>query len=301
MVIRDRFIVVNVDGYSREEKAEIVSDYIIPKIEKGYAASSVSVSIEDSARTYLLEAYCTSFGVRDAEKAMQRIVSSKLLEQVGKENSTIVNISKDDVRRCLGEEPIPRGNFPEDGNQPGISKALAVSNGNMGSTFAIETVLVDGNEVLEMTGLPKESATDSVKIAVTCIKKMFPELLKGKHIHVHFGEGSVPKDGPSAGVALFMSIFSAAIEKPLRIKDDYDVAYTGEISLTGGVFAVGGVYEKLQAACDSGCCVVFVPAQNYEHLDKDKLGQYECEVVPVTHIAQVIKKVYPEYKANNAE
>lgn len=300
-VIRDRFIVVNVDGYSREEKAEIVSDYIIPKIEKGYAASSVSVSIEDSARTYLLEAYCTSFGVRDAEKAMQRIVSSKLLEQVGKENSTIVNINKDDVRRCLGEEPIPRGNFPEDGNQPGISKALAVSNGNMGSTFAIETVLVDGDEMLEMTGLPKESATDSVKIAVTCIKKMFPELLKGKHIHVHFGEGSVPKDGPSAGVALFMSIFSAAIEKPLKIKDDYDVAYTGEISLTGGVFAVGGVYEKLQAACDSGCRVVFVPAQNYEHLDKDKLGQYSCEVVPVTHIAQVIKKVYPEYKANIVE
>ena len=172
-VIRDRFIVANVDGYSREEKAEIVSDYIIPKIENGYAASSVSVSIEDSARTYLLEAYCTSFGVRDAEKAMQRIVSSKLLEQVGKENSTIVNINKDDVRRCLGEEPIPRGNFPEDGNQPGISKALAVSNGNMGSTFAIETVLVGGDETLEMTGLPKESATDSVKIAVTCIKKMF--------------------------------------------------------------------------------------------------------------------------------
>ena len=84
-----------------------------------------------------------------------------------------------------------------------------------------------------MTGLPKESATDSVKIAVTCIKKMFPELLKDKHIHVHFGEGSVPKDGPSAGVALFMSIFSAAIEKSLKFKDDYDVAYTGEISLTG--------------------------------------------------------------------
>lgn len=296
-VIRDRFIVVNVDGYSREEKAEIVSDYIIPKIERGYAASSVSVSIEDSARTYLLEAYCTSFGVRDAEKAMQRIVSSKLLEQVGKENSTIVNISKDDVRRCLGEEPIPRGNFPEDGNQPGISKALAVSNGNMGSTFAIETVLVDGDETLEMTGLPKESATDSVKIAVTCIKKMFPELLKGKHIHVHFGEGSVPKDGPSAGVALFMSIFSAAIEKTLKIKDDYDVAYTGEISLTGGVFAVGGVYEKLQAACDSGCHIVFIPSQNYEHLDKDKLGQYSCEVVPVTHITQVIERVFPEYVA----
>lgn len=293
-VLRDRFLVVNVDGYSREDKAEIVSDYIIPKIEKGYAASSVSVSIEDNARAYLLETYCPSFGVRDAEKAMQRIVSSKLLEQAGKENATVVNISRDDVRRCLGEEPIPRGNFPEDGNQPGISKALAVSNGNMGSTFAIETVLFDGDEALEMTGLPKESATDSVKIAVTCMKKMFPELLKGKHIHVHFGEGSVPKDGPSAGVALFMSIFSAAIGKPLKIREDYDVAFTGEISLTGGVFAVGGVYEKLQAACDSGCSIVFVPAQNYEHLDQDKLGKYSCEVVPVTHITQVIGRVFPE-------
>lgn len=298
-VVRDRFIVVNVDGYSREEKAEIVSDYIIPKIEKGYAASSVSVSMEESARTYLLEAYCTSFGVRDAEKAVQRIVSSKLLEQVGKENSTVVNISKDDVRRCLGEEPIPRGNFPVDGNQPGISKALAVSNGNMGSTFAIETVLVDGDETLEMTGLPKESATDSVKIAVTCIKKIYPELLKGKHIHVHFGEGSVPKDGPSAGVALFMSIFSAATERPLKIKTDYDVAYTGEISLTGGVFAVGGVYEKLQAACDSGCRVVFIPEQNYEHLNKEKLGRFSCEVVPVTQITQVIERVFPKHVENS--
>lgn len=296
-VIRDRFIVVYVDGYSRAEKAEIVSDYIIPKIESGYAASSVSISIEENARTYLLEAYCTSFGVRDAEKAVQRIVSSKLLEQVGKDKPTIVNICKDDVRRFLGEQPIPRGNFPENGDQPGISKALAVSNTNMGSTFAIETVLVDGEETLEMTGLPKESATDSVKIAVTCIKKMFPKLLKGKHIHVHFGEGSVPKDGPSAGVALFMSIFSAALEKPLKIKEDYDIAFTGEISLTGGVFAVGGVYEKLQAACDSGCSIVFIPAQNYDHLDKDKLKQYSCEIVPVTHITQVIERVFPNCKA----
>lgn len=293
-VIRDRFVVVYVDGYSRIEKAKIVSDYIIPRIERGYAASSVSVSIEDNARTYLLDTYCTSFGVRDAEKAMQRIVSSKLLEQVGKENSTIVNISKDDVRRCMGEEPIPCGNFPENGDLPGISKALAVSNANMGSTFAIETVLVDGEENLEITGLPKESATDSVKIAVTCIKKMFPNLLKEKRIHVHFGEGSVPKDGPSAGVALYMSIFSAAIEKPLKIKSDYDIAYTGEISLTGGVFAVGGVYEKLQAACDSGCRIVFVPSQNYDHLDKDKISQYSCEVVPVTHITQVVKRVFPD-------
>ena len=213
---------------------------------------------------------------------------------MGATDAVNVRINKDDVCKYLGEVPIPRGNFPEDGTIPGISKALAVSNGNIGSSFAIETVLIDGDESLEMTGLPKETATDSVKIAVTCIKKMYPDLLKGKHIHVHFGEGSVPKDGPSAGVALLMSILSAAINKPIMNEKPYDIAYTGEISLTGGVFAIGGTMEKIQAAYDSGCSKVFIPMQNYEHLDKEKLKEFDCEVVPVTRVSQVIKSVFPD-------
>ncbi len=296
-VLRDRFITVKVEGYSRREKEEIVTRYIIPKIERSYPFQCVSVSIDDNALKYLLEVYCPSFGVRDARDAMQKIVSSKLLDQAGRENSTIVNISKADVRRYLGNEPIPRGNFLADGNRFGVAKALGVSNGIMGNAFAIETVLCDENETLEMTGLPQESAIDSVKVAVTCIRKMFPDLLRGKHIHVHFGEGSVPKDGPSAGVALFMSILSAAIERPLEVKRPYDIAFTGEISLTGGVFAVGGLYEKIQAACDTGCCIVFIPAQNYEQMDKEKLAQFSCEIVPVTHITQVLNRVFPGMNA----
>ena len=292
-VIQDRFITVNVDGYSRKEKAEIISDYIIPRIEKGFAASKVSVFIKENARKYLLDNYCPSFGVRDAEKALQKLVSSKLLDQTGEIDSTRVIISKEDINNYLGKKPIPRGNFP-DKIQPGISKALAVSNGNQGNTFAIETVLLDGEETLEMTGLPKETVTDSVKIAVTCVKKLYPELLHKKQIHVHFGEGSVPKEGSSAGVALFMSIFSAAIGKPLMIRKPYDVAYTGELSLTGGVFAVGGIYEKIQAASDSGCIKVFIPKQNYERLDLDKIKQFSCEVIPISQISQVIEDIYPK-------
>lgn len=295
-VVRDRFIVIDVDGYSRNEKSQIVSDYIIPKLEKCYAASGVSISIDGEAEEYLLKTYATSFGVRDAEKAMQRICSSKLVDQVGCDDAMNVVINKDDVCKYLGEVPIPRGNFPVDGTIPGISKALAVSNGNMGSSFAIETVLIDGDESLEMTGLPKETATDSVKIAVTCLKKMYPDILKGKRIHVHFGEGSIPKDGPSAGVALLMSILSAAINKPIMNEKPYDIAYTGEISLTGGVFAIGGTIEKIQAAYDSGCSKVFIPMQNYERLDLDKIKEFDCEVIPVTHVSQVIKNVFPELK-----
>lgn len=292
-VIRDRFIVVDVDGYSRSEKSQILNDYIIPRLERGYAASGVSISIDEEAEKYLLTTYANSFGVRDAEKAMQRICAKKLVDQAGTESAMQVFINKEDVNNYLGVEPIPRGNFPDSGCVPGVSKALAVSNGSTGSTFAIETVLIDGNESLEMTGLPKESATDSVKIAVTCIKKMFPELLKNKQIHVHFGEGSVPKDGPSAGVALYMSILSAALDKPIMDKVPYDIAYTGEIGLTGGVFAIGGTYEKLQAASDSGCSKVFIPKQNYDRLDMEKLSDLNCKVIPVSHISEVVNEVFP--------
>ena len=287
-VLRDRFIVVNVDGYTRQEKTQIVSDYVIPKLEKSYAASGVSISIEPDAESYLLETYCPSFGVRDAEKAVQRIVGGKLVAQAGEEDALKIRINRDDVREFMGNEPIPRGNFPASGAVPGVAKALAVCNGNVGNTFAIETVLIDGEESLETTGLPKESTTDSVKIAVACIKRMYPDKLKGKQIHVHFGEGSVPKDGPSAGIAIFMSILSAALNRPIIDKKPNDIAFTGELSLTGGVFAVGGVMEKIQAACDSGCSKVFIPEQNYEMLDKDKLNQFECEVIPVADVRAVV-------------
>lgn len=294
-VLRDRFIVIKVDGYTHGEKSQILSDYIIPKIEKGYAASGVTISMDADAREYLLKTYANSFGVRDVEKAMQRICAGKLVDQAGVGNSMQVLISRADVSKYLGAEPIPRGNFPENQSLPGVSKALAVNNGNTGSAFAIETVLLDGAEMLEVTGLPRESAADSVKIAVTCVKKMYPALLNDKQIHVHFGEGSVPKDGPSAGIALFMSLFSAAVDKPLMDKKPYDIAYTGELSLTGGVFAVGGIFEKIQATCDSGCCKVFIPMQNYERLDKEKLKEFACEVIPVSHISQVVKRIYPEF------
>lgn len=243
---------------------------------------------------YLLKTYASTFGVRDAEMAIQRICSGKLVDQTGEENWMKIAISIDDVRKYLGEEPIPRGNFPSEAVS-GVSKALAVSD-NKGSTFAIETRLLEGEETLEITGLPKEMAVDSVRVAVTCIKEMYPNILDRKHIHVHFGEGSVQKDGPSAGVALFMSILSAALNKPIINENPYDISYTGELSLSGGIFAVGSIFQKIQAACDSGCSKVYIPEQNYERLDKDKIGKYNCEVVPVANISEIVEDIYPELK-----
>ncbi len=299
-VLRDRFIVIHMEGYTRAEKTHIVSDYILPRLEESYAHAGVKISMEAEAEQYLLETYCAGYGVRDAEKAMQRIVGEMLVKQAESKNPFKIRITKADVREVMGEEPLERGNFPEE-VIPGISRALAVTEGMGGSSFAIETLLFDGDEKLELTGLPKDSAAESVKIALSGIRKAYPELLEGKSIHVHFGEGAVPKDGPSAGVAIYMSILSAAIEKPICCRDHYDVAYTGEISLSGGIFPVGGVMEKVQAASDAGCRLIFLPKANFDRLDQEKLKQYSCEIVPVTRISQVVERIFPELKSGSME
>ena len=291
-VIRNRFNAIEVEGYTREEKTHILDEYIIPRIEESISGTDISITMTDEAKEYLLKTYCPSFGVRDLDKAMQKITSCKLMELPNDNYAKWVRICKDDIDQYMDEKPIPRGNLPISEEKSGISRALAVSAGIYSNSFAIETVLIDGAGAIEITGLPRESAIDSVKIAVTCIKKRYPSLLKGKNIHVHFGEGSVPKDGPSAGVAIYMSIYSAAIDKPVKYKKPYDIAFTGEISLTGGIFAVGGVYEKLQAACDAGCSKVFVPLQNYERLEKSRLSEFRTKIIPVSDIDQVVKEVY---------
>lgn len=291
-VIRNRFNAIEVEGYTREEKTHILDEYIIPRIEESISGTDVSITMTDEAKEYLLKTYCPSFGVRDLDKAIQKITACKLMELPNDNYAKWVRICKGDIDQYMDIKPIPRGNLPLSEEKPGVSRALAVSAGIYSNSFAIETVLVDGAGAIEITGLPRESAIDSVKIAVTCIKKRYPSLLKGKDIHVHFGEGSVPKDGPSAGVAIYMSIYSAAIDKPVKYKKPYDIAFTGEISLTGGVFAVGGVYEKLQAACDAGCSKVFVPLQNYERLEKSRLSEFRTKIIPVSDIDQVVKEVY---------
>ncbi len=294
-IISDRFVVTNVDGYDYKDKKKIVNRYIIPKIEKSYS-KEISVSMDNDAIDSLLRLYCGSSGIRDMEKAMNRIVGKKLMNHAENVSKSMIHIVSSDLEECLGPKPLPRGNFPIDGYRPGISKGLAVVGGNQGKAFAIETVLLDGHGSVKITGLVERMVTESCDIAITCLRRMYPELLKNKDIHIHFGEGAVPKDGPSAGVALFMSLYSAAIGRPIMEDVPYDLAYTGEISLTGGIFKVGGVPEKIRAACESGCKKVFIPAENYQELDKEKFAEMDIKIIPADSIEQVIEEVGKKWK-----
>lgn len=116
-------------------------------------------------------------------------------------------------------------------------------------------------------------------------------MLKDKGVHVHFGEGAVQKDGPSAGVAVLMSLLSAVFNTPIT----ENVSYTGEINGNGYIFNIGGTVAKLQAAEQSGCTRVFIPEGNYKELSKDELDLFSVEIVPVNHVSQVIESIFPKH------
>ncbi len=290
-VLLDRFTVIRLDGYTEKEKKSIVSDYIVPAVISELCPRNFDLTFTDEAKHLISSVYCRSFGVRDADKAARRIVKQKLYEVEISQGKA--KVTSDDVARILGAPPAERGNFPAE-SYAGLSKALAVTGDNCGMAFAVETKIIPEDNSLTVTGLPMDSTLDSVKLASTYIKCRYPGVLKDKGVHVHFGEGSVRKDGPSAGVAILISMLSAVLETPVN----GNVAYTGEINANGYVFNIGGTVAKIQAAEQSGCSKVFIPMGNYKALNANELSQFKVEVVPVTHVSEVIEAVLPDAFCN---
>lgn len=283
-VILDRFRVIHMDGYTGEEKARILRDHLLPAKEREYRASRLVFTMDDRARDLLLGRYCPNAGVRDLKQAVDRVTEYAVSHR-GPRRELVLDAAL--LRSALGEAPMERGNLP--GRWlPGCAKALSVSEGGAGSCFAVESVVLPGEKGLTVTGLAGESTVDSVKIALTYLKSRYDCARGPLDVHLSFGEGAVRKDGPSAGVAILVSLLSAMIGRAA----DPEAAYTGEIDLLGNVYPVGGVLRKLQAAARTGCRRVFVPAENLRRLDRQELAALPLEVVPVVHVEEVIPAVF---------
>ena len=286
-LLRDRFTVLTLEGYSEREKEEILGSYIIPRVAKEYCPEGLDVRFPPETRRLLLASYCRSMGVRDADRAVRRLVREKLFSLRGS-GETEALVTPGDVERVLGCPPPVRGNFPET-VYPGLSRALAVAGDGCGMTFSVETMLLPGESALTLTGLPQESTADSVRLALSFVKRRWPGALREQGVHVHFGEGSVEKDGPSAGVAILLSLLSAVFGETV----DGRVACTGEINGNGCVFPVGGVRAKLRAAEQAGCTRVFLPQENFRELSQQELSRLRVEAIPVRHVDEVIAAVFP--------
>lgn len=275
--IQDRMEKITLTGYTERQKKDIAKSYVLPKKLENYQIGEEVLSIE------LIEAivteYCKSYGVRDVDKALDKVLSKIVLEsQLNKEE---LKVDKDFVNRVLGAKPMQRGNIAEN-TMPGIARALAVS-GNMGTTFAVQVTENPYGEQDEITGLPKQSTLDSIKISKLLISKMLERQLP--KLHIHFGEGGIEKDGPSAGITIFSAMYSALTNKEIDFKN---IGMTGEIDIMGDVWPIGGLELKIIAAENEGCHTVIIPAANYKQLvDSGKINEFRCKILPVRNVHDV--------------
>ena len=286
--LKNRMECVTLSGYTLDEKMHITNEYIIKKkLDKFKIREDVLSS--DIAK-YISEIYCKDYGVRELDEAIDRILSEYTKQiQLG-ESIEMIDISF--VKKTLGTTPIKRGNVTER-HIPGIARALAVS-GNSGTTFAIQVTDNPYEENDVITGLPKQSTLDSIKLAKLLIgKKLHKKLLP---FHIHFGEGGIEKDGPSAGISIFAAMYS----NMTGICIDSTVGLTGEIDAAGFVWPVGGVEMKITAAENEGCTMVLIPQANYQQLiDGDKLKRYKkCRIMPVSTTDEVCEILFPKNECN---
>lgn len=286
----DRFTVIHVDGYTPAEKEHILQEYLIPKLKVEFHEIGLQIGVRPEVGRQLIAEYCIEGGVRDLNRAIRQLVDYKLFTSP---EQAKLQIELEDLAGCLGPKPLPRGNLIKE-NIAGAAMALAVTGGGSGLAFSVQSVIVPGEE-LTITGLARECVVDSVKLARTYIRTHY---LSGKNfgLHLHFGEGSVPKDGPSAGVSIFMSILSALFQTPIAT----NTAYTGEIDLQGYIFPVGGIRAKIQAAERYGCSRVFIPAENYIRLTDEEREGLSVHIIPVHHISEVADALLPRLAERQA-
>ena len=281
------------------ERYELIESFLIPEIKKELLGQ-YSVSIAEDAKQMLLKEYASDNSI-DGLASNVRLLIERKCTSSGKND---IHIAPEDIEQFL-DCPMPEGNFPKESLPPipGIAKALGVSSDMEGSTFAIETLLLSldkNTPEIQITGLPKESLIDSVKLAVSYVKTEYPDILKDKAVHIHFAHGAIPKDGPSAGVAIIASILSAALGKVIGKEKPYDVAFTGEVDLYGNIFAVGGIIEKLVAA-EVSCKRVYIPQQNYERLSQEYLKRFQCEIKGIDNFRQIEGDIFYKTGETNDE
>ncbi|MCX8143838.1 MAG: endopeptidase La [Bacteroidia bacterium] len=246
----DRFEIINVTGYSTEEKLEIAKKFLIPKISDETGIKKQQLKLTDAVIEEVIENYTFESGVRNLEKRLSKIARHIALK-ISK-NEDIPKITKEYLPKIFGPTHIKEKY--ENNNDPGVVPGLAWTP-NGGEILYIETVASPAKETnLTLTGNLGNVMKESATIALEYIKSHAKILginekdLEGKHFHMHIPEGAVPKDGPSAGIAMIVSLISCITQKKVK---KY-LSMTGEITLRGKLLPVGGIKEKILAAKRAG-------------------------------------------------
>jgi ATP-dependent Lon protease len=293
----DRMEVIRLSGYSEEEKLHIAKKYLIPKQLKENGSDEKTVEFSDKAITFLIRGYTREAGVRNLERQIGSIIRkiAKKIIETGKKRKYKITPSL--VKKFLGA-PI-YSTEKEEKDEIGVVTGLAWTEVG-GEILKIEVTKMDGKGNLVLTGSLGDVMKESARIAFSYVKSKAKELgidpeEFGKYdLHIHVPAGAIPKDGPSAGIAITTGIASVFTNRPVRS----DVAMTGEITLRGKVLPVGGLKEKILAAKRAGIKTVILPKDNKEEVMSD-LPPYvrkSMNLIFVDHIDEVFKIALREEK-----
>ncbi len=290
--LRDRLEVIQYAGYTRDEKFHIAKNHLIPKVieSHGINKNKVKLEFEDAAVYQIIDGYTREAGVRNLERelsAVVRKIARKLAEGgAGKH----IKVTSEEVRKLLGPVRFTP-ELAEIEDMVGASTGLAWSEVG-GSVLFVEVTLMPGKGQVQLTGQLGDVMKESAQAAMSYVRSNWaklglPEKFFSKvDVHVHVPEGAVPKDGPSAGIALTTAIVSAFTRIPVR----KDVAMTGEVTLRGRVLEIGGLKEKVLAAHRAGVKVIIAPENNEKDLeDMPKNVVDELEFHFVKHMDEVLK------------
>ena len=283
--LRDRMEIIEMSGYTEEEKMGILKGYLVPKELKNHGMKSDQIEFKDDALLSIVREYTKEAGVRSLERTVAAILRKIATTIIKKKKEGKITVKAEDLHEYLGA-PRYRFGIAEEKDQVGAATGLVWTEVG-GDTVPIEVMVMKGRGNLTLTGQLGDVMQESAKAAMSCIRTRAEALgidedfYRKTDVHIHVPEGAVPKDGPSAGITLATALASALTQIPIR----HNFAMTGEITLLGKVLPIGGLKEKLLAAKRAGITDVILPEENRKDLDEIK------EEIPIDIKFHLVKEI----------
>ncbi|MCC6921035.1 MAG: AAA family ATPase, partial [Alphaproteobacteria bacterium] len=285
----DRMEIIRIPGYTEDEKVEIAKRHLVPKQLEAHGLKEKEWVVADEALRDLIRYHTREAGVRNLEREIANLIRKATREIVAKKASK-VEVTPANLDKYAGVKKFRYGEMDAE-DQVGVVTGLAWTEVG-GDTLQIEAVMLPGKGRMQTTGKLGDVMKESIDAARSYVRSkslsfgITPPTFDKKDIHVHVPEGATPKDGPSAGVAMAVSIISVLTGIPVR----RDVAMTGEVTLRGRVLPIGGLKEKLLAALRAGITTVLIPQENEKDLaDIPENVKQGLKIIPVSNVDEVIK------------
>ena len=297
----DRMEIIEVSSYTDEEKLQIARRHLLPREMKRHGLNGSQLRVTDGALRELIVGYTKESGVRQLEREVAALCRKAAMQLAEGEHKR-VSVNGDNLTVMMGTAKYQPEKLERE-PQVGLVNGLAWTSVG-GELLEVEASAMEGNGKIMPTGNLGDVMKESCQAAVSYIRANAEKLgvasdfYKTKDIHIHFPEGAVPKDGPSAGIAITTAIVSALTDAPVR----RDVAMTGEVTIRGRVLPIGGLREKTMAAYRNGVHTVIIPEDNQKDLeDIDQTVRQGLHFIPVSHVNEVLKEMLVQAGKNTLQ